>query len=108
MIGNLSTAATPLGTYDNLLTVSFANDPILANYAISGTTQLEVVAPRTHDVHVDDAIHQGLMGAWAPYRRPLLDVRYLEVKGSEGINRHVDAPEQSTSKDKLHLNGVTL
>jgi len=46
-----------------------------------------VVKPRANDPVIEGSVTDMLAGAWGPVRVPLLDIRYLEVTGTEGIDR---------------------
>ena len=46
-----------------------------------------VVKPRPNDPVIEGNVTDMLVGAWGPVRVPLLDIRYLHVEGTEGIDR---------------------
>jgi filamentous hemagglutinin family protein len=45
-------------------------------------------------------------GGWGPVRRPLLDIRYLYIEGTQGINRWGDAAYSITGGDNHKAAGV--
>jgi len=46
-----------------------------------------VVKPMAKDPVIEGGVTDMLAGAWGPVRVPLLDIRYLHVEGTEGIDR---------------------